>query len=166
MAERACGRCHECCIHTPVEAFNKRAGVPCLHLNVLQECGSCGIYAERPSACATYRCSWLDGNLDEELKPDACGILLETGWIEHPKHLTMILGYENIEGAIVKHAAALKRSAKSGTIIMIVALNRDDIYSFGSADDFATYNAFIDGCRRAGGIKHQFADGVVEQYIP
>jgi Fe-S-cluster containining protein len=163
MTERSCGTCHKCCIHTPVAAFNKPADTPCLHLNVLQSCGACGIYNERPSECRAYRCSWLDGSLAEELKPDECGLLLETVEIFHPKPLKLLLGFENEPGAIERAAAVLNRSVVNGKVAIIINHSKTEPTIFGEPDDIAAYNTFIDECRRRGGVTHSYGDGVVIQ---
>lgn len=43
----------------------------------------CGIYADRPESCRTFRCQWLrgmlevDGTVDTDLRPDACGVVFD-----------------------------------------------------------------------------------------
>ncbi len=160
---RTCGSCSYCCTHVKVDAFNKPAGISCSHLlPVINDCGACGIYEDRPSECRQYKCSWLEGRLPEELKPDKSGLLFETGWIEWPKKLFMVMGFEHVAGAIDRFEKQLDAAAKNGTVIVVIPKDGSEGVMFAEKEDGETYFAFMDMCRRAGGITHVFADGVVE----
>lgn len=161
---RTCGACHECCIHTPVRAFNKPADTPCLHLNVLQSCGACGIYDKRPSECRLYRCSWLEGYLSEALKPELSGVLLETARTEWPRPLVWLAGFEHKPGAIKKHLAELDQR-RPGVIIAIVHFDGGGPSVFATGEDYATWVAFMENAQREGKVRHQYVDGIVEQEI-
>jgi hypothetical protein len=60
-----------------VHELGKASYEACEHLC---EAG-CGIYADRPQSCRSFRCEWLrgvleaDGGLDTALRPDACGVV-------------------------------------------------------------------------------------------
>lgn len=167
MNERICGACHECCIYTPVAALNKPAGTPCEKLlPVIQPCGACSIYADRPSECAAYKCSWLDGTLPEALKPDACGILFETATIKWPKPLHLVVGFENRAGAVAEFEQQLDAAAVGGIVIGVVPFDKSsDVLYFGDRDDLEAWSLFMENARRSGGVTHQFADGIVEQSL-
>lgn len=71
---RQCGTCQECCTFVHVQSLGKPSRTRCEH-----QCATgCAIYANRPSECRTYRCSWLEGYLGERDRPDHSGILFET----------------------------------------------------------------------------------------
>ena len=75
MTNRVCGTCSACCRWPAVPEIDKPARTPC---KFLEECGyGCTIYADRPSACTKYRCSWLRGIGAEEDQPDTCHILID-----------------------------------------------------------------------------------------
>lgn len=163
---RTCGSCHECCVHVKVEALNKPPDTPCPHLTVLNPCGACGIYAKRPSECKAYTCSWLDGYLPEELKPETSGILLELATVKlHNYDLKMLVGFEHAAGAIDKYYKQLEAAAVNGVIILIVSLDRGAVGFFGQPGDLRRYLQWARDARRAGVITHRFADGIVEQPI-
>ena len=71
---RQCGDCQACCEHVAVRTFDKPAGVRCAH-----QCkAGCNVYGQRPSECATYQCSWLEGHGDDNDRPDRSGVIFET----------------------------------------------------------------------------------------
>jgi hypothetical protein len=37
----------------------------------------CKIYEERPSSCQRFKCIWYSYDLDENLRPDHCGVVFE-----------------------------------------------------------------------------------------
>lgn len=73
---RSCGECSACCTVLGVDDLKppKADYEACRHCRLT---GSCGIYADRPPSCASYRCGWLDGWLDDEHRPDRLGAVLE-----------------------------------------------------------------------------------------
>ena len=62
------GRCSFCCKALPVHELDKPQGKWCQHARKGE---GCAIYADRPSACQTWRCLWLD--LGEEALTAAPG---------------------------------------------------------------------------------------------
>ena len=162
-ASRECGSCSYCCTHVAVKAFDKPVGTPCQHLLPIipnEPCaGACGIYADRPSECKMYRCSWLEGNLPEELKPDKCGLLFETGWIEWPHKVTMLMGFEHVAGALGKYEHLLEAAAVDGKVIVVIPKDGDAGTLFAEEKDGLAYMQFMDACRQHGGVTHVFADG-------
>jgi len=69
---RECGDCTLCCTVTYVPELNKAAGTPCTNCN-----GGCTIYNERPVSCRNYKCEWLNGRLEDEMRPDKIHALIE-----------------------------------------------------------------------------------------
>jgi Fe-S-cluster containining protein len=76
---RECGSCSACCTVIGVHELEKGTYEACRHLSKR----GCGIYARRPGSCRTFECEWLrgvlevDGSIDTELRPDACGVIFE-----------------------------------------------------------------------------------------
>lgn len=76
---RACGECTACCTSLAVHELRKRAFKKCEHV-----CATgCGIYAERPGGCRTFRCLWLgtEGEdtsalVRDEERPDKSGLVI------------------------------------------------------------------------------------------
>ena len=63
---RKCGNCTECCTHIGIAETNSPPGVPCKHI-----CKQgCGIYENRPQACADVKCLWLNGEFSVNDRPD------------------------------------------------------------------------------------------------
>jgi len=95
MRTRSCGECQMCCTEVAVKPLNKPMGQRCQF-----QCGTgCAIYKDRPSPCAQYNCSWMDGHLPIKARPDNCGMLFETTWIEEPRELHIVFGWELVPGA-------------------------------------------------------------------
>lgn len=73
VPDRTCGSCTVCCHILEVKALAKPAGVLCEHSTGT----ACGIYRDRPSACATWHCLWRKiGALPDALRPDRAGVML------------------------------------------------------------------------------------------
>lgn len=75
MAEaRTCGDCGMCCKLMGVAAIDKAPHAWCGHF---RKGAGCGIYADRPKACADYACYWLNApNLDDRWRPDRARFVL------------------------------------------------------------------------------------------
>ncbi len=71
---RQCGNCQACCTVLPIKQLNKPAGTPCPKL-----CAEgCSIHATRPQVCRGWNCSWLDGELGLDDRPDKSGAVVWT----------------------------------------------------------------------------------------
>ncbi len=69
---RSCGPCTVCCRVLEIKALHKPAGILCRHNTGT----ACGIYPERPEACARWHCLWRKiGALPDELRPDRSGVV-------------------------------------------------------------------------------------------
>ena len=63
-----------CCKLMGVAAIAKPAHVWCGHY---RKGAGCGIYVDRPKACADFACYWLHApNLDDRWRPDRAGFVL------------------------------------------------------------------------------------------
>lgn len=70
---RSCEDCTACCTWLSGSAYGHEfgGGKSCKFL-----CDSgCGIHKVRPKLCQGYFCAWSQELLDEELRPDKCGII-------------------------------------------------------------------------------------------
>ncbi|MFN4296847.1 MAG: YkgJ family cysteine cluster protein [Brevundimonas sp.] len=73
---RACGDCGLCCKIMGVEAIAKPPRKWCGHF---RKGRGCSIYADRPSACGAFNCTWLLApNLGDEWRPDRAGFVMHS----------------------------------------------------------------------------------------
>jgi len=73
---KSCGSCGMCCKLLGVDAVQKPPGTWCQHYMRGQ---GCGIYHERPKACASFECLWLDSDkLDDAWRPDRAKFVMYT----------------------------------------------------------------------------------------
>ena len=72
---RKCGTCSACCRWPSVAEIDKPARVPCQYLH--KQGFRCTIYADRPKACAKYRCTWLRGMGATKDRPGSSGVLID-----------------------------------------------------------------------------------------
>ena len=75
VPQRECGACTACCKTLKIEApeLKKLADVLCPHCAN----GGCAIYQSRPRVCQAWYCGWRRmRHLDDEWRPDRCGILI------------------------------------------------------------------------------------------
>lgn len=72
VPDRSCGTCTVCCRILEIQALDKPAGILCRHNTGT----GCGIYPERPEACARWHCLWrrID-TLPDGLRPDRSGVM-------------------------------------------------------------------------------------------
>lgn len=71
---KSCGDCGMCCKLLAIQALDKPAGDWCGHFR-----RGCSIYADRPPACRSFVCLWLDAEkLDETWRPDRARFLMYT----------------------------------------------------------------------------------------
>lgn len=115
---RECGSCSACCYVCPVEELQKPLLTRCPHQNPAAIGPGCRIYSERPGACAAYRCSWLEGELDLDDRPDRVGVLFEHTRLElrNGRDLLVLLGMTFGEP---EDPARLLRHARPGTLVAI-----------------------------------------------
>ena len=102
MTEQFCGTCYACCVYLDIKELNKWGGQHCNHLNGV-DCPEkrCSIYQRRPEACSSYRCAWLQGCFDEDLRPNACGVLVTGYDIDGERSITLNVFDQSRAGSIV-----------------------------------------------------------------
>ena len=84
----SCDGCALCCKLVPVEEINKPGCQWCPAVERTAHGRRCGVYAERPDACRTFECIWLQSQvrtpsngypagqvLPPELRPDRCHVV-------------------------------------------------------------------------------------------
>jgi hypothetical protein len=76
---RSCGSCSACCGVLGVPGVpNVKDGRKEPHTRCPNQApGGCSVYADRPTACRTYRCAWLEGQWDEGDRPDRSGVIAD-----------------------------------------------------------------------------------------
>jgi len=88
-----------CCKTHFVASIEKPAGSWCNQCRVGR---GCKIYANRPEECTDFRCQWLIGFGNAEMRPDRCGFVLDLvpldGVIKAPEKLLIL--YEATEGSL------------------------------------------------------------------
>lgn len=156
-SNRTCGRCHSCCVHIAIPVLNKPLGVPCQHL--VKGPGCCGIYENRPSPCAAYKCAWLDGFFARGMRPDKSGLLLEFGWIEWPRKLILLSGCETRPGALDLAEHRLSSALPEGCVAVIENFERTDAAVLGRDDDLEAFRVFMANCQANGGLTRRTPDG-------
>lgn len=164
--DRQCESCHVCCVVLPVEDLNKPELTRCEHLQVLDQpngCGACGIYQQRPSSCQQYKCSWLDGLLGDDLRPDQCGLLFETAQLVWPKPLSVLMGFECEPGAFERSQDLLADSLQPGVIALAVPHGRqgETLICAYDRQDFEAYKQWEQAVREQGHVRSCFHDGEV-----
>lgn len=73
---KSCGECGMCCKLLGIEAIAKPSGIWCPHF---QRGRGCSVYADRPGACASFECLWLESErLDDAWRPDRARFVMYT----------------------------------------------------------------------------------------
>lgn len=78
MTKRRCDGCSECCTLLEVPELLKPIGHRCVHLNDKERCS---IYANRPTGCRVFYCTWriaevLKIRVPNDMHPNVCGFVL------------------------------------------------------------------------------------------
>ena len=146
--QRECDGCTMCCFQCPVAALKKPAKTRCEH----QEEGGCSIYDSRPHDCQQFACSWLEGRLPVELKPNECGVMFETFWLDVPERLGfpenklyMIMGVGGEPSKEVQDQ--IEAAAKPGMVIIA-----GEYYFAQGPQEIEIAAGFLANCRRNGGV--------------
>ncbi|WP_234903361.1 hypothetical protein [Agrobacterium vitis] len=70
---RTCGACTLCCRLPDIEALEKPANQWCRHCSVGQ---GCAIYADRPTLCRDFLCSWMQSRIGAEWQPEQAHMMV------------------------------------------------------------------------------------------
>lgn len=74
MQFKSCGECNACCqglLYGNAYGNVQSMGQQCKFLVSKR----CSIYDTRPKFCFDYQCAYTQGLLDEDMRPDKCGLL-------------------------------------------------------------------------------------------
>jgi len=114
---RSCGTCISCCYNPKIPELKKEERVLC------QNCSgsNCLVYETRPNDCRTFLCSWMQGELYENQRPDMCGVMIEN---HGPFRFAMCEGDEWKEmsqtfNVYTKHGIPVVIGTKKETFVMI-----------------------------------------------
>ena len=77
--QRSCSGCDACCATLGVRGVpGHPEGVKPPHTRCENQSPSgCGVYADRPTPCRTYRCAWLEGQWVDAERPDRLGVIFD-----------------------------------------------------------------------------------------
>ena len=104
---RSCGTCTVCCYALPIDTpeIQKLPGAVCVNCTGR----GCRIYDRRPTPCRGFYCGWwLLPQLDDDWRPDKCGILITPETNDIPEEFELRSG---IEFLLVGGEAAVRRGA-------------------------------------------------------
>jgi len=76
--QKTCGTCTMCCHVVPVRELGLEAWTRCPHERGFPHAKpGCAIYPDRPSSCRVWSCQYVLLGLDDELRPDRCGVVVD-----------------------------------------------------------------------------------------
>jgi len=76
VSVKSCGDCSLCCKLLGIAEIDKPAGKWCPNF---KRGSGCGVYHQRPAACASFECLWLDSEkLDDRWRPDRAHFVMYT----------------------------------------------------------------------------------------
>lgn len=114
---RECNGCTACCTWLIGDSYGWEfgAGKSCKFL----DCNSCSVHKVRPKSCENYFCAWAQELIDEEYRPDQCGVLVSVENNQNGQYLKIIeITTDSINNNIIKYFE--NWSEKMNTPIMIV----------------------------------------------
>jgi len=169
MGKRQCGECAACCAWTRLEFLpDKPRGELCPHAHTdTATQGRCSIYETRPSVCKGFSCSWLDGYLDNDARPDRSGMLFETMQFSNeigPVEPTILLGIVNdIDKAREYTEERIGEFVRHDTAILLASRDPDGkTFIAGDKRGVAVIEAFLRNTA-ANGLEVRYADGNIER---
>ena len=118
---RPCDGCTLCCKVLEIPALSKPGGTWCVHCKAGV---GCGVYEQRPGACAEFECGYIVGFTPDNWKPDKCKmvVVFEAGANRLVVHVDPGLPNawrkEPFYGQIKKWAMAAQR--REGSVVVAV----------------------------------------------
>jgi Fe-S-cluster containining protein len=85
---RECGSCTACCTWLIGNAYGWEFGNG-KSCKFLCETG-CSVHKARPKVCEKYFCAWAQELIDEEYRPDMCGVLVSVENNENGQYLKIL----------------------------------------------------------------------------
>ena len=98
---RPCGDCTACCTWLNGSAYGHTFGngKTC---KFLCESG-CSVHKARPKVCESYFCAWAQELIDEEMRPDKCGVIVSVENNENGQYLKLISTKKEINTDILNY---------------------------------------------------------------
>lgn len=108
MEYRPCGDCTACCTG---KLIGNAYGNP---FNPSKKCvflveEKCSIYTTRPDLCRKYQCAWSEYLLDEDMRPDKCGVIVTNKSIQEKKFLEVVNLWDDVPYATYKKIEELSK---------------------------------------------------------
>ena len=114
---RPCGECTACCTWLIGDAYGWEFGNG-KSCRFLCEKG-CSIHKIRPEECQKYFCAWSQELIDEEFRPDKCGVLISVEQNENGQYLKVLKIKDEINTDIIEYLQ--KWSEKMNTPIVYLS---------------------------------------------
>jgi len=92
---RPCGECTACCDGQLIsKSYGNEfgQGQKCIFLVKKK----CTIYETRPQVCRNYQCAWTQYLLDEDMRPDKCGLMVSVEINNNVQYLKAIEIWKNV----------------------------------------------------------------------
>jgi len=176
--DRSCGACNACCVVLNIEEpLFKKAGVPCENLIQIGGVNGCGIYAERPPVCSTFRCLWLGPEpvdamprhllLRDDERPDVCGLLIGPTSLKSnffkATGIMLIAAYEvRPGGASGYHAQRLLKRISRRSLIAILPFDAPDQEPRRFIGPLPLLKAASDFATSTGRLRATIKDGILD----
>lgn len=154
MFARSCGDCTLCCTSI-LKSSDSLTNAKCEHVCMT----GCAIYTNRPDACASYTCGWLDGLLKEEHRPDKTGIVFEYSILRGTGGEVGVLMGLVIKKLLV-HPNVFQKYVRDGLVITIVHLKKSKRYVLGKQKDIKLWKQYMESIRQQGGIDIVFTNRI------
>jgi hypothetical protein len=122
VLNRACGTCVTCCTVMGITELAKPRHEVCRHSF---EQG-CRIYAERPQTCRQFYCAWIQGEGNEEDRPDKLGVFF---WRQFtpPLRENVLICEEAFPGAAKQPRAQAILDARAKIELIVIRSHGSDI---------------------------------------
>ncbi len=126
MPERTCGGCTACCFTHSVDMDGVTTGFYSLCVHCTPGTG-CAIYDARPRSCRVYKCLWRATDLNETLRPDRSGVVIDT-WEFTDVGATFLLLWEVEPGS-------LERPRMKALVEQLFATQKYILWRIGAEDN-------------------------------
>jgi len=120
---RECGECTVCCLALEIPEMNSPVNEFCKNCTD----SGCSIYKERPIACSSFNCLWIEQEqIPESLRPDKCHVMFEL-----PYMCSVYIGYETKVDAHKEPnvLAMIQKINEAGHSVVIKCVDGNKIFS-------------------------------------
>jgi len=129
---RSCGPCTACCKPFAIDEIGKVDAGWCKHSIVRK---GCSIYDARPHACRIFKCAWLAGIGDENLRPDRIGFLILAGKLDVPEREIVHIHFYEVRAGALSTAYAqefVQLNVDAGRVVSEHHMDGKDKYTAGT----------------------------------